>query len=393
MDKPSFDFFSVPRIVFGVGSFARAGEGIAPLGTSAIIIHNGGDQHAARLADILRAARLRVTAFRQRGEPIVAHVDAALAQARAAGCDVVVGLGGGSAIDAAKAVAGLLTNGGAALDYMEVVGRGQKVTRPAAPWVAIPTTAGTGAEVTRNAVIGAPERKFKASIRGEQLLARVAIVDPALGVGVPPAVTASSGMDALCQCIESYTSTGAQPMTDALALQGATLAAGALRRAFHDGADVRARTDMAMAALLSGITLTNAGLGAVHGFAAPLGANFPIPHGVVCAALLPHVIAANVAALRARSDDRARTMLTRYATLGRAMVGQATLGDAEAIDAAIQATTDLARDLHIARLRTFGLTEADVSPMVTLARKASSMRFNPVELPEKVLATVLRDAM
>ncbi|HWE97672.1 MAG TPA: iron-containing alcohol dehydrogenase [Tepidisphaeraceae bacterium] len=386
-----FEFFSVPRIIFGRGQIGRVGEIAASLGKCALVVFNGGEELSGRVAHLLTQAGVRSIAFRQRGEPQVGDVDLATEAARGAACDMVIGLGGGSAIDAAKAVAGLLANGGEALDYMEVVGKGQKIRCPAVPWAAIPTTAGTGAEVTRNAVIGAPERRFKASIRGEQLLARVALIDPELGVAVPPDVTARSGMDALCQCIESYTSTGAQPMTDALAMQGVTLAARSLRRAFADGADLAAREDMAMAALLSGITLTNAGLGAVHGFAAPLGANFPAPHGAVCAALLPHVIAANVAAVTAKSANH--PVLARYATVGRALVGRSDLEDAAAIDAAVRATTELARDLRIARLGQFGVKESDVPGMVELAKKASSMRYNPVELTDGVLADVLRNAI
>src|SRR5258706_9575984 len=186
---------------------------------------------------------------------------------------------------------------------MEFIGKGGKIPGPAAPWIAVPTTAGTGAEVTRNAVIGSPEHKFKASIRSENLLAKVALIDPELQVGVPPEVTAASGMDALCQLIESYTSTGAGVLTDALAERGMNLAIGAILRAYRDGNDLEAREQMALAALFSGITLTNAGLGAVHGFAAPLGANFPAPHGVICARLLPAVIAANREALRRLDED------------------------------------------------------------------------------------------
>ncbi len=279
------------------------------------------------------------------------------------GCDMVIGLGGGSAIDCAKAVAGLLTNGGAALDYMEVIGKGQKITKPAAPWFAIPTTAGTGAEATRNAVIGCPEKQFKASIRSELLLPRVAVVDAELGVDVPPGVTASSGMDALCQLIESYTSTGANPMTDALAVKGIELAAGSLARAYRDGHDLEAREAMAMAALLSGICLANAGLGAVHGFAAPLGANFPAPHGTVCAALLPHVIAANLREGRGQPE-----LLARYARIGRLMANDARMDEAAAIDACHQVTAALARELRIPPLGQFGLKEDNIPRLVGLAQ-------------------------
>jgi alcohol dehydrogenase class IV len=388
-----FDFFAVPRTVFGRGTVARVPEMAATLGLRPLIVYNGDDALADVLAAKLDAADLRTSRRRQRGEPTVADVDSAVEQAKRDGSDCVIGLGGGSAIDAAKAVAGLMTNGGVATDYMEVVGLGLKITRAAAPWMAIPTTAGTGAEATRNAVVGLPERKFKASIRSELLLPRVALIDPELGVNVPPAVTAASGMDALCQLIESFTSSGAQPITDALALRGMELAARSLRRAYEDGRDLAARTDMAIAANLSGVTLTNAGLGAVHGFAAPLGANFPVPHGVVCAALLPHVIRVNVEAARSAGGAVGRGTLQRYAAVGRSLVPAANLAEDEAIAACVAFTADLARDLRIPPLSTYGLTPQHVPDMVALAKKASSMRFNPVILSDDVLAKVLTTAI
>jgi alcohol dehydrogenase class IV len=355
------------------------------------VVHNGSEMIAERIIGAIANAGVEHVKFRQRGEPKVGDIDTAIEIARQQKSDVVIGLGGGSAIDAAKAVAALITNGGAALDYMEVVGKGQKITQMAAPWIAIPTTAGTGAEATRNAVIGAPDRRFKASIRGEQLLARIALIDPELGLSTPPNVTASSGMDALCQCIESYTSTGAHPLTDALALQGITLATSSLKRAWSDGMDIDAREDMAMAALLSGIALTNAGLGAVHGFAAPLGANFPVPHGTVCAALLPGVIAANVAAFRAQAADH--PTLGRYATIGRILSAENSLTDQQAIDAAILFCIDLSQELQIPPLGQFQITAADVPAMAELAKKASSMRFNPAALSDAALNGVLIDAL
>ena len=387
----SLDFYSVPRLIFGCGKITTLADLCAPLGSHALLVYNGADAIAQKLIDQLSSKNLRATPFRQKGEPTIEDVDRALDTARSAQCDMVIGLGGGSAIDAAKAVAGLLTNGGGALDYMEVIGKGQKITKTAAPWIAVPTTAGTGAEVTRNAVIGAPQHRFKASIRGEQLLARAALIDPELGVGVPPQVTASSGMDALCQLIEAYTSTGAQPMTDALAEKGVALAARSLIKAYRDGSDLSARSDMALAALFSGIALTNAGLGAVHGFAAPLGANFPVPHGTVCASLLPRVIKANVAALRAR--DQRHPVLARYATVGRLLSGESAMRDDEAITAAVRITTELLHDLNIPPLKQFGITADDVPAMVQLARKASSMRFNPVELSDDALQEILTSAI
>ncbi len=340
-----------------------------------------------RLRTLLSTANIHAHFLRQSGEPTVADIDTALAAARDAHADLIIGLGGGSAIDAAKAVAGLLSNGGHALDYMEVVGQGKKITLPAAPWIAIPTTAGTGAEVTRNAVIGYPEKQFKASLRSELLLPRIALIDPELGVAVRPQVTARSGMDALCQLIESYTSTGASPLTDALALHGIPLAARALPRVFANGANLAAREDMAIAALLSGITLTNAGLGAVHGFAAPLGANFPIPHGTICAALLPHVIHANIDALCQNSHHH--PTLARYATIGRALAADPSLSDSAALTAATTLTAKLLHELHIPSLTTFGLTAAHFPAMIALARKASSMRFNPIPLSDQTLSQIL----
>jgi len=385
-----FDFFKTPRIVFGRGRVAELPELVAPLGRRALVVYNGDELGAGgpldRAVDLLDEASVDVNVFRQKGEPRVADVERGVAAARDAGCDFLVGLGGGSAIDCAKAVAGVLANGGSPLDYMEVIGKGQALTRPATPWVAVPTTAGTGAEVTRNAVVGEPSRKFKASLRSELLLPKVALVDPELGVKLPPPVTAASGMDALCQLVESYTSTSASAMTDALALKGIELAARSLRRAYRDGADLEAREDMALAALLSGITLTNAGLGAVHGFAAPIGANFPIPHGVVCAALLPHVTGANVRALQSQSSTH--PTLARYAAAA-SMLGPG----ASTAEAAAGAMADLARDLSIPRLSNCGLNQSDVAEMVALARKSSSMKYNPVALSDDELAGALRAAL
>lgn len=366
----TFDFFNVPRIVFGRGTIARLPE-LVPPNARTLLVFNGRKLEVPHLT----------AEYRQRGEPVVDDIDRALTVARDAGCDFVIGLGGGSAIDAAKAVAGLLANGGVAIDYMEVVGKGLKITKPAVPWIAIPTTAGTGAEVTRNAVVGWPEKKFKASLRSEMLMARVALIDPALHVDVPRDVTARSGMDALCQCIEAYVSGGANPMTDAIALKGAEIASKYLRRAYEDGTDLEARERMAMAALLSGIALTNAGLGAVHGFAAPLGANFRVPHGVVCGLLLPGVIDANIAALKADAKPEHRITLKKYDRLDRTLVG------------GLEQCGQLVAAMSLPRLREFGVSGPDVEPMVHLAKRASSTRYNPVALSDVALARILHDAI
>lgn len=390
----AFEFFCLGRSIFGRQTLNRIGELSATLGKRALVVTNagqpGGGGVVDRLAALLDAAGVAMSCCQQRGEPTVTDVERSLEAAKSASCDLVIGLGGGSAIDAAKAVAGLLTNPGSPLDYMEVVGKGQPLRQPAAPWIAVPTTAGTGAEATRNAVIGCPEKKFKASLRSEHLLARIALIDPELAVTAPPEVTAASGLDALCQLIESYTSNRAQPLTDALALQGVSLAATALPRACADGSDLDARESMALAAFFSGITLANAGLGAVHGFAAPLGANFPVPHGTVCAALLPHVVAANIAALEAESAQH--PCLERYAELGRRLAQRPALGREEALPACCQFLFDLVQQLRIPPPRDFGLQPSHIPDMVALARKASSMRYNPVVLSDETLTLVLTAA-
>ncbi len=390
-----FELVGVGRIVFGSGSLEKLGPIAAGMGRMALVVTNAEPAGSGGATDAVTRELVEhdvdCAIFTQHREPTVDDVDAALETARQGRCDIVGGLGGGSAIDCAKAVAALMTNGGSALDYMEVVGKGLKVQHPSAPWIAVPTTAGTGAEATRNAVIACPERNFKASIRGEHLLARAAVVDPKLGLGVPPAVTACSGMDALCQLIESYTSTGAQPITDALAAEGIPRAARSLERAVKKGSDLAAREDMALAALLSGITLTNAGLGAVHGFAAPMGANFHAPHGAICAALLPGVMAANVRALRAA--DASHPVLARYAAVGRLLTGRARLGDRAAIDAGVRFVADLAAAIGIPPLSEFGVTGDRAPEMVALAKKASSMRYNPIALSDEALTLVLIEAI
>lgn len=408
----TFEFDSVGRIIFGCGQFAKSGElaadlliqhdPAAPLGESpshssgVLVVYNGcrdGDGGASdKLAVQLDGRGLRPCLQRQHGEPAVDDVERILDAARSAGCRLVIGLGGGSAIDAAKAVAGLLTNGGQCLDYMEVVGRGQKLSRPACPWIAIPTTAGTGAEATRNAVVAYPPRKFKASLRSHLLLPAIALVDPELTVSAPPAVTAASGMDALCQLIESYTSRNANPMTDGLAIRGIALAGASLPTACRDGKDIAARTDMSMAALLSGITLTNAGLGAVHGLAAPLGANFPIPHGVVCAALLGGVVEMNLRSLGDQSPEH--PAIARYAAAARAIGAAGPLDDdRSAADALGPFLRRLRSELSIPPLGSFGLGESDVASMAELASASSSIKANPVTLTTEQLQQVLRQAM
>ena len=211
--------------------------------------------------------------------------------ARREQCDLVIAFGGGSAIDAGKAIAALLANGGELTDYLEVIGKGQPLRHPSVPFIAVPTTAGTGSEVTRNAVLASAEHQVKVSMRSPLMLPRLAVVDPELTLELPPAVTASTGLDALTQLIEPYVSIRANPLTDGFCLEGLRRVSRSLRRAYHAGRDITAREDMSLASLLGGLALANAGLGVVHGFAAPVGGMFHAPHGAICAALLPHGMA------------------------------------------------------------------------------------------------------
>jgi alcohol dehydrogenase class IV len=290
-------------------------------------------------------------------------------------------------IDAGKAIAALLANPGEPRDYLEVVGAGHPLTERSAPFIAIPTTAGTGAEVTRNAVLMVDEERVKVSLRSPLMLPTVAIVDPELTHTLPPAITASTGLDALTQCIEPYVTPKANPLTDAVSREGMQRAAGALRRAFHDGGDADARRDMAVASLCGGLALANAKLGAVHGFAAPLGGMFPIPHGVACARLLAPVVAINVRALRARAPSS--PALGRYDEVARTLTGSTS---ARAEDGATW-LRELVEELKVPALSTFDITTADVPHVTEKARRASSMQGNPITLTDEELAEALGAAI
>ena len=302
-------------------------------------------------------------------------------------CDVVLAIGGGSALDAAKAIAALAANGGDPLDYLEVIGRGEPLRKASLPLLAIPTTAGTGSEVTRNAVLKSGEAGVKASLRSAHMLPKVAIVDPDLLAGAPPEVLASSGLDALSQNIEPFLSARANPMTDALAREGITRSARSLRRAVLEGPDAAAREDLALASLFGGLCLANSGLGAVHGFAAPAGGMYDAPHGAVCAALLAPVLALNLRALRARASNS--PVLERFAELARLLTGRP---DARPEDA-VAAAHDLARALRIPGLSRYGMKPADLPLFCAKAKAASSMKANPIELDDAELLEIAQSSL
>ena len=299
----------------------------------------------------------------------------------------MVASGGGSAIDAGKAVAALLGNGGDPLDYLEVIGRGQAIEKPSLPFIAIPTTAGTGSEVTRNAVLSSPEHRVKASLRSPVLLARAAIVDPDLMAGLPPHVVAASGLDAFAQLVEPFVSIRGNPMVDGLCREGLVRSVRSLRRSFEGDESEAVRVDLALASLFGGLALANAGLGAVHGFAAPVGGLFDAPHGAACAALLPAVMRMNLRALSQRLP--ASPALARYREIAAIVTGRP---GAEAHDG-VAWVESLVRSLAIPGLSHWGASEGDLPALVAKARAASSMRGNPIELEEAELVEIARASL
>lgn len=382
-----FEFATAGRILFGPGTLPEAAPAAAALGTRALLVTGRSHERAERLRAALRAQGLAVLDFPVPGEPTLALVRDGVNAAREAGCDVVLAMGGGSAIDAGKAIAALLANAGDPLDYLEVIGAGKPLERPSAPFIAIPTTAGAGAEVTRNAVLASPEHGVKASLRSPLMLPRLAVVDPELTLDLPPAITAATGLDALTQLIEPYVSLRANPFTDLFCEDGMRRAARSLVRAFENGHDLEARQDMALAALYGGLALANAGLGAAHGFAAPIGGMFPAPHGAVCAALLASVMEANLRALRVRAPDS--PVLGRYEVVAKLLTGRS---DARAEDG-VEWIRQVTSELGIPRLRRYGIAESHAPELVARAARSSSMRGNPIALTEAELREILLAAL
>jgi alcohol dehydrogenase class IV len=383
----NFEFATAARIVFGAGRIVEAGAIAAGFGSRALVVTGGNPDRAGALLESLRAKLAYVSIVQAPKEPTIASASAGAQQARDEQIDMVIGFGGGSAIDTGKAIAALATNQGDPLDYLEVIGKAQPLHNAPLPYIAIPTTAGSGAEVTRNAVLSAPEARVKVSLRSPLMLPRVALIDPQLTHSLPPAVTAATGMDALTQLIEPYVSPRATPMTDALCADGIVRASRALLPAYANGEDAVAREAMATASLFGGLALANSGLGAVHGFAAPIGGMFDAPHGAVCAQLLPLVWRANVAALRERAPKH--PALIRYDRAAQLITGEP---DAW-IDEGERWLFELRAALGIPSLSAYGITSADIESLAAKAAVASSMQANPVKLTELELQAILEAAI
>jgi alcohol dehydrogenase class IV len=390
-----FEITAPARILFGAGVVAEVPAAVRTLGTRALVVTGRSPARASSLVAALQAEGVKTTVWPlpSAGEPTVESARAGVAAGRAAGCDVVVAMGGGGALDAGKAIAALLGNGGDPLDYLEVVGRGHPLARPSSPLVAIPTTAGTGSEVTRNAVLASPEHQVKASLRSPLMLPRLAAVDPELLRDLPPPVIASGGLDALSQLCEPFLSSRANPITDGWAREGMRRSARALRAAYagglggDDDAAAERRADLACASLLGGLCLANAGLGAVHGLAAPLGGMFEAPHGAVCAALLPHVLAVNLRAVVERTPTH--PVRARFDEIAVLLTGRPDATAADGI-AWVQA---LCATLRIPGLSTYGLGAAGIPALVAKAKVASSMKANPIALSDDEIAEITSRAM
>jgi alcohol dehydrogenase class IV len=432
-----FEFATATRIVFGPGALREIGTVAAEFGKRALVVAGHDVSRAEKLLALLREAGVNAATFSVVGEPEISTVESGVALAKKENCDFIIGFGGGSSLDAAKAIAAMLANDGDLLDYLEIIGRGKPLTKASAPCIAIPTTAGTGSEVTRNAVLLSPEHGLKVSLRSPFMLAKIALVDPELTCDLLPAITARTGLDALTQLIEPLVSSRANPMTDGLCAEGLIRAARSLRIAFHDGQNKSAREDMALASLFGGLALANAGLGAVHGFAGPIGGMFPnAPHGAICAALLPHVMVANIDALRRhRQEAGISPKVSRIESLdavtlnggkprptilplpaegsgkGELFKGErlAIRGDAlkrydqiarictgnthATADAGVEWVRQLVNELQIPHLGTYGVKSEHVDELVRKAAQASSMKANPITLTPQELAETLRQAL
>ncbi len=382
-----FEFATATRIIFGTGTSAELGSITKDNGTHALVVTGSHPERIDHLIQYLTDADVKHTIYPIADEPTIDVVNAGKAIALSAGCDFVISIGGGSVLDAGKAIAALIPNDGEILDYLEVIGAGQKLKNNPVPFIAVPTTAGTGAEVTKNAVVASPEHRVKVSLRDNRMLPNIALVDPALTYSMPQAVTASTGMDALTQVLEPYVSHLANPITDALCREGLRRAGRSLRVVFDKPDDVNAREDMAMASLLGGLALANAKLGAVHGFAGTLGGMYSAPHGEICAVLLPHVMKANIQALQDRESEN--PALPRFEEIGQLITGDMNATAQTAMDW-IDETSQI---FQIPSLGTHGIIAGDFGTIIEQSSQSSSMKGNPIQLTSEELERILRSAL
>jgi alcohol dehydrogenase class IV len=379
----AFEFATANRIIFGRGTLSELSHLIEGRVKHPMLVCGRSSAAIPRVRELL--STLEVTEFQVQSEPTVDLIRAGMEAAH--NCDMVIGVGGGSVLDTGKAISALVTNPGDVMDYLEVVGKGQPLTNNPLPYIAIPTTAGTGSEVTRNAVIEVTGQDVKVSLRSPLMLPWVALVDPELTYDLPPGITASTGLDALTQLIEPFVSIKANPMTDAICREGMQYAARSLRRAYENGADKEAREGMSLASLFGGLALANAGLGAVHGFAGPLGGMLHAPHGALCARFLPLVMEANIQALETRHPEH--PALKRYEEVAKILTGDESVSARDGIFW----TRQLVDDLKIPGLSAHGMNDEQFPEAIAKTLKASSFKGNPIPLNENELRQILEKAL
>ncbi len=378
-----FEFSAPQQILFGAGVRHEAALLAKRLALRVLFVSGSSTLRYAWLREELEENGLAVTNIAVAGEPTTRLVQQAAECARSAGCEMVIALGGGSVLDAGKILAALLTNTGDVFDYLEVVGRGLPLIERPVPFVALPTTAGTGTEATKNSVLRSVEHGVKASVRSNFLLPATALVDPELTYSMPPAVTAATGLDALTQLIEAYVCRRANPLTDQLCREGIGRIGRALLPAYHKPDDISAREDMCLASLFSGMALANAGLGAVHGIAGPLGGMCGAPHGAVCASLLAQVMEANL-----RCADRAADcaeMRRRYDEIAGMLLSRQNARAEEGLTF----IRSLCEQMQIPGLFALGLREEDISLLAQKSLQASSMKGNPVQFSAREIEELI----
>jgi len=385
----SFEFATANRIIFGAGKLNGLGDQVKGRAKRPLLVCGNSSDAIPRVREILSAQDIPFDEFHVHGEPTVGTASEGVLVALEHGADIVIGLGGGSVLDAGKAISALATNRGDIFDYLEIVGKGGALTNAPLPYIAIPTTAGTGTEVTRNAVLESPSHGVKVSLRSPLMLPSIALVDPELTYSLPPEITASSGLDALTQLIEPFVSVKANPMVDAICREGMRHAAQSLRQAYHNGADPKgsAREGMSLASLFGGMALANAGLGAVHGFAGPLGGMLHAPHGAICARLLPLVMEANIKALESRQAGH--VAIERYIEIAQIVTGNK---NASAQDG-VKWVSDLVSELNIPPLSAHGMNESQIPAAVEKTLNASSFKGSPIPLNEGELREILERAL
>ncbi|MFN2304040.1 MAG: iron-containing alcohol dehydrogenase [Anaerolineales bacterium] len=382
----NFEFVAPKRIIFGEGSVNKVKSIIPQMGKNALVVTGSGKVPINPLRKLLDDMDINYHIYRVHKEPDVHAIEAGILQSKSKKCDFIIAYGGGAVLDEGKTISALMTNHGDLLTYLEVVGEGNKIKNEAAPMIALPTTAGTGTEVTKNAVIISPEHHVKVSMRSPLMIPRVAIVDPVLTYTMPPSITASTGLDALTQVIEAYVSNKANPMTDSISREGIQRGAKFLQAAYKNGQDKIARENMSLTSLFGGLALANSGLGAVHGFAGVIGGMYDAPHGEICACLLPYVMKYNIKAL---SLSLSKTNIyDRYKEIAVWLTGDQ---DATITDG-VKWIENLVKELNMPNLQTIGIKQDDFTLIIQRAKISSSMQKNPIELKDAALGSILREA-